>query len=80
MKSGFEKNTPDMNSQEIQRLLNSPQAQQLIALLNRDGGKTMRQASEAAAKGDYQAVQKLLSPQLQSEEAEKLMNELKKKR
>lgn len=76
MKAGFEKNTPTLSQQEMQRLMQSPQAQQLLALLNQDGGKALQQASEAASKGDYEAVQKLLSPQLQSKEAEKLMREL----
>lgn len=80
MKSGFEKNTLEYSAEQAQKLINSPQAQQLLAILNKDGGKALQMASEAAAKGDYAAVQKLLSPQLQSKEAAKLMNELNRQR
>ncbi len=78
MTHDFEKNSPNISKQELEKLMQSRQVQELFAYLQRDGGKAIRQASEAAAKGDYQKVKALLSPKLQSEEAEHLLKQLGK--
>lgn len=79
MQNGFEKNKPSISQEELKRLLQSPEAQKLLALLNRDGGKTLQKASEAASRGEYDAVKELLSPKLQTKEAQALLQSLDRK-
>ena len=78
MRKGFEKNSSSPSPEEIKRMIQSPEAQKLIAMLNQDGGATLKKASEAAGRGEYDAVKQLLSPKLQSPEAEDLLRRLEK--
>ena len=77
MRKGFEKNSP--SPEELKEMIRSPEAQKLIAMLNQDGGATLKKASEAAQRGEYDTVKQLLSPKLQTSEAEDLLRRLEKK-
>lgn len=79
MQHGFEKNNTTFSPEEIKKLIQSPEAKKLIAMLNQDGGKTLKKASEAAGRGEYEAVKQLLSPKLQGQEAEALLKKLEQK-
>lgn len=78
MRKGFEKNNSSPSPEEIKRLVQSPEAQRLIAMLNRDGGTALKKASQAAERGDYDTVRQLLSPKLNNPEAEELLHRLEK--
>lgn len=76
MTHDFEKNRPNLSKQEIEKLIQSRQAQELLMLLQKDGGAAVRQAAQAAVKGDYAKVRELLAPKLASEEARHLLKQL----
>lgn len=65
--------------EQVQQVLHSPEGKQLLQLLNRDGGATLRQAAASARAGDYQTVQKLMEPLVQKPEAAALLNRLNRK-
>ena len=72
----IEKNSMSVSKQELEKIMQSRQAQQLLALLQQDGGSALQQASQAASAGDYEKVQQILAPKLQSAEAKKLLKQL----
>lgn len=76
MRKGFEKNSP--SPEELKKMIQSPEAQKLIAMLNQGGGDTLKRASEAAQRGEYDTVKQLLSPKLQNAEAEDLLRRLER--
>lgn len=76
MKRGFEKNLPQPSEAELKRLMQKGETQQLLALLNADGGAAMQQAAKAAQRGDYEAVREILAPKLQNAQAEQLLKKL----
>ena len=78
MTRDFEKNSPSMSKEALEKIVQSTQAQELLALLQKDGGAVLRQASQAASAGDYEKVQQLLAPKLQSKEAEDILKQLER--
>ena len=66
------------NSQfsQMSKLLASPEGRQLLALLQRDGGKNMQQAAEEFRKGNVAGAQELLQPVMQSREASDLLQKI----
>lgn len=64
---------PQFSPEQIRSLLNSDEAKQLMALLQRDGGQRARQAAEEFRKGNSSAAQELLRPMVQAKEAEELL-------
>lgn len=78
MKCGFENNS-SMSQEELKRLVQSPEAQKLMAMLSQDGGATLRQASAAAQSGQYDAAMQLLAPKLQTAQADELLRKLEQK-
>lgn len=78
MTRDFEKNSPSMSKEALENIVQSRQAQELLALLQKDGGAVLRQASQAASAGDYEKVQQLLAPKLQSKEAEDILKQLER--
>ena len=70
---------PDFTGESIQQakeLAQSAAGQQLIKLLQRQGGEELRAAMEKAAAGDYSSVQKAISSLMQNPEARKLMEQM----
>lgn len=61
---------------EIMRLAQSPAGQQLMALLQRSGGKEMEEAVSKASAGDLESAKKSISSLLSSPEAQKLLKQL----
>ena len=73
----MERNQPGANPmQEAKRIAGTPAGQELIKLLQKQGGNDLKQAMERAAAGDYSAAQKTLSALLQTEGAQKLLQQL----
>ena len=66
----MQKKSDDFSMQEAMRLAESPQAQQLMALLQRTDGSALQQAMDAANTGDYQkaaqTIRKLLTPEMEA--------------
>ena len=66
------------NEKDIKRVLGSPEGQQILRLLNRDGGQALRQAADALRSGNTDEAKRVLSPIMESEEAAGLINKLNK--
>lgn len=62
--------------QEAMKMAQSPAGQQLIKLLQQNGGDTLRSAMEQAAAGDYSKAQQALSILMQNPEAKKLFEQM----
>lgn len=67
---------PQFSAEQVKQVLGSPEGKQLIALLNRDGGKGMQQAAAEYRKGNLEGAQEALKPLMQTAEAEALLRKL----
>lgn len=72
-KSGF-------SMPEAAKLLATPEGRQLLALLQADGGDTMRRAFAALQRGDSEGAKAILSPVLSDPKAAKLLEQLNGRR
>ena len=61
---------------DVKKALTSPEGQKLLQLLNRDGGKRLREAAEALKNGRQEEAQAILSPMMESREASQLIQKL----
>ena len=61
---------------ELLQLAQSPAGQQLIALLQKNGGDTLQSAISKASAGDYTQAQKTISKLLDTPEARQLLQQL----
>ena len=61
---------------DLLQLAQSPAGQQLITLLQRNGGNELQSALSSAARGDYSKAQKALSGLMKDPEAQKLLKNL----
>ena len=59
--------------------LSSPEAKQLIALLQRDGGQRLQQAAQEFKKGNTAGAQELLRPVVETKEADELLKKINQK-
>lgn len=64
------------SADQLQRVLDSAEGKQLLALLAADGGGRLRQAAEAVKAGDHARAQAILQPVLQTEQAQALLQKL----
>ncbi len=65
--------------EQIRSVLGTKEGQQLLSLLNRDGGAALRQVASAVKSGDYAAAQKILEPVMQTPEASRLVDAINRK-
>ena len=65
--------------EQIRSVLGTKEGQQLLSLLNRDGGAALRQAARAGKSGDYAAAQKILEPVMQTPEASRLVDAINRR-
>ena len=65
--------------EQIRSVLGTKEGQQLLSLLNRDGGAALRRAAGAVKSGDYAAAQKILEPVMQTPEASRLVDAINRK-
>ena len=70
------KKNDDFSSEDISRLLNSPQAMALAAMLQKMDPKLLSQAADAATRGDTEAAKKLLSPLMQDPKVNDLLGQM----
>lgn len=65
---------------DIKAVLESQAGRQLLQLLQKDGGKALRQAAQAVQNGDYTKAKTVLEPVMTRPEAAKLVEEINKGR
>lgn len=70
---------PQFSAEQVRQLLASPEGKQLLAMLNRDGGKGLRQAAEEYRKGNLAGAQEVLRPIVDTPEASKLLEKISRK-
>lgn len=61
---------------QLQSILGTSEGQRLVELLRAQSGQTLDQAAHAAKEGNYEAVQKLLTPLLRGTDAAALAQAL----
>jgi hypothetical protein len=66
----------DFSIQQAMQLAKSPVGQQLIALLQKNGGQDFQTAIAKAAAGDYTQAKQALSALMADPEAQALLNQL----
>ena len=66
----------NFSMEQAMRMASSPAGQQLLALLQREGGVEFQQAMSKAAAGDYTQAKDALSSLLSSPEAKELLKQL----
>ena len=59
--------------QQLAAVLSTPEGRQLLTLLSRDGGSALSQAAQALKNGDAELAKSLVSPMLESSEAQALI-------
>ena len=62
--------------EQLRRVLESAEGRQLLALLSSGGGERLRQAADAAKRGDHARAMELLRPVLSTEQAQALLRKL----
>ena len=70
------KNSQNFSMQDAMRLANSDAGQRLLDILKQSDGKTLQQAMDQAAAGNYESMQATLSSLLASQEVQALLKEL----
>lgn len=66
----------DLSMTELMQMAQSPAGQQLLHILQQNGGKELQQAMAKAALGDFAQAKKALSSLLNDPQARKLLEEL----
>ena len=64
------------NKALVQQLMHSADGQKLLAMLSRDGGAQLRQATAAAAKGNTADIVHMIARLMESEEGAKLVRNI----
>lgn len=64
------------SGEEIRRVLGSPEGKRLLGLLTKDGGALLHQAADALRSGQQDTAKQLLSPLMETKEAEELVRKL----
>lgn len=72
-------NNSQFSMEQLRQVLSSKEGKQLIALLNRDGGKALQQAAQAYKSGDTAGAEALLKPMVQTGEGTELLKKLGRK-
>ena len=65
--------------EQVRKVLGTKEGQQLLQLLNRDGGDALRRAAAAVKAGDYGTAQSILAPVMQTPEAARLVDEINRR-
>lgn len=72
----MQENSNQFLIQEALRLANTPTGQQLLTLLQKNGGSNLNAAMDHAAAGNYDQAKQALSALLSDPEAKKLLEQL----
>lgn len=70
---------PEISPQEAKKLLSTPEARQLMALLSKDGGQSLQRAAAELRRGNTAGVQEVLKPLVETPEADALLKKLSRK-
>ena len=62
--------------QQLAAVLSTPEGRQLLTLLSRDGGSALSQAAQALRNGDAELAKSIVSPLMQSDEAQALIEKI----
>ena len=62
--------------QQLAAVLSSSEGKQLLSLLSRDGGAALSQAAQALRNGDSELAKSIVSPLMQSDEAQALIEKI----
>ena len=62
--------------QQLAAVLSTPEGRQLLTLLSRDGGSALSQAAQALKNGDTELAKSIVSPLMQSDEAQALIEKI----
>ena len=62
--------------QQLAAVLSSSEGKQLLSLLSRDGGAALSQAAQALRNGDTELAKSIVSPLMQSGEAQALIEKI----
>lgn len=65
--------------EQIKSVLGSKEGQQLLRLLNRDGGDALRKAAELVKAGDAQGAKHIMEPLMRDPQAAALAEEITRK-
>lgn len=74
------KSKPAFTEAEVKAVLQSKEGQQLLQLLQRDGGGTLNRAAKAIQSGEYEKAYEALQPVMRTEKATQLVEEINRKR
>ena len=66
----------NLSIQEVMRLAGSPAGQQLIAMLQAQGGAAFQNAMSSAAAGDYTQAKQVIAAMLSDPKAQQLLKDL----
>ena len=64
---------------DIRKVLGTDEGRKLLAYLSRDGGAVLKQAAEALKRGDQEGAKQILSPMMQTPEAQDLVDKINRK-
>lgn len=70
------KKNNDFSSEDLSKLLNSPQAMALAAMLQKMDQNLLAQAANAAGSGDTETAKKLLSPLTEDPKVKDLLGQI----
>lgn len=73
------KQPPSFSQADIQKVLQTKEAQQLLQLLSSGNSSAVGQAATAAKSGDYNKALSLLQPMIHTPDTAKLLKEIQKK-
>ncbi len=74
----MQKNSEDFSMQEALRLAKSPAGQQLLAMLRQKDNGQLQQVMDLATAGNYTQASQIINTLLSSDEAQQLLNELRR--
>ena len=74
-----ENKVPGFSGKNVDAVIRSSEARELLHILNQDGGAGISRATEALRSGDYKKAVSCLKPLLESPKSEELLQELNRK-
>ena len=72
----MEKKSQDFSVSDVQKIANSPQGKQLMALLQKNGGTQLQEAMAKATDGNYKEAAALLQTLTKTPEIKELLRQM----
>ena len=70
---------PSFSEADIKKVLGTKEGQALLQILNRDGGKALRQAASALKAGNAEKAHEIVKPLMESPDAAALIRKINQK-